>query len=131
MLVDLVVWFGGRPDTARFVLILSAAAALKEAGQRLMRRVSPRYAVAFRPSTQVVPVPDNTLLGPIAVVLALAVIVKDAGDAACARNIAAAHDEARCQCYRSRHAPRWPVKRSKPRAPLGRSGLVKFRVAWL
>ena len=42
---------------------------LKEAGLRLVRAISPRYALAFRPTAEVVPVPDRTLLLPIAVLV--------------------------------------------------------------
>ena len=51
----------------------AAAGALKEVGLYLFRLISPRYAVAFRPTAEVVPVPDRTLLGPIALLIGLLV----------------------------------------------------------
>lgn len=49
------------------------AQAVKARSLRLFRAVSPRYAVAFRPTAEVVPVPDRTLLTPIAVLTVLLV----------------------------------------------------------
>jgi len=51
----------------------SAALALKQHALKLFRVISPRYAVAFRPTAEVVPVPDRTLLVPIAVLTGLLV----------------------------------------------------------
>jgi hypothetical protein len=40
-------------------------------GHALLRRLSPRYAVAFRPSPDALTIPDSTLNGPIAVATVL------------------------------------------------------------
>jgi len=59
MLLARAVRIGWLPGTRRMALLV------KVRGLALFRAISPRYAVAFRPTAEVVPVPDRTLLVPI------------------------------------------------------------------
>jgi hypothetical protein len=53
--------------------------ALRTLGLRLFRAVSPRYAMAFRPTAEVAALPDQTLLAPIAVLTGLLVAAATLG----------------------------------------------------
>lgn len=69
MLLARAAQSGWLPATCR------AASALKSAGTRAIRRLSPRYAVAFRPSESAQVLPDRTLWTPILIIAGLTVVM--------------------------------------------------------